>query len=66
VLLYGAEVKAYPEDLKGLMFRPEGIIRVIFPGVPQEGSWVRLSPFHFERMMRADQAGEAARTEGAR
>jgi hypothetical protein len=61
VLLYGAEVKALPEDLKNLMFRPEGLIRVIFPGVPQEGSWVRLSPFHFERMAQADQAAAASR-----
>ncbi|MFH1680316.1 MAG: hypothetical protein ABIH26_06680 [Candidatus Eisenbacteria bacterium] len=63
VFLYGAEVKGYPEDLKGLMFRPEGFIRVIFPGVPEEGSWVRISPFYFSRMLRADQAAEEAREE---
>lgn len=61
VMLYGAEVRAYPEDLKGLMFRPEGLIRVIFPGVPTDGSWVRISPFHFDRMMQADQAAADAR-----
>jgi hypothetical protein len=62
-LIYGAEVRAYPEDLKGLMFRPEGIIRVIFPGVPQEGSWVRISPYYFDRMMKADEAADQARAE---
>ncbi len=53
VMLHGAEVIAYPEDLKGLMFHPDGLIRVIFPGMPAEGSWVRMSPPRFEQLMKA-------------
>ena len=53
VMLHGAEVIAYPEDLKGLMFHPDGLIRVIFPGMPAEGSWVRMPPPRFEQLMRA-------------
>ena len=61
ISLYGAEVKARPLDLRSLMFRPEGYIRVIFPGVPQEGSWVRMSPHDVEQFMARDRvaAGEA-------
>jgi hypothetical protein len=60
VSLYGAEVQGLPNDLKSLMFRPEGYIRVIFRGVPQEGSWVRMSPYDVEKMMAKDRiaAGE--------
>jgi hypothetical protein len=61
VSLYGAEVRAFPQDLMGLMLRSDGMIRVIFPGVPGEGSWVRVSPFHFNRMLRADQAAADSR-----
>ncbi|MFH1276802.1 MAG: hypothetical protein ABIK65_00255 [Candidatus Eisenbacteria bacterium] len=56
VSLYGGEVRAFPEDLKSLMFLPEGLIRVIFPGVPSEGSWVRMSPFRFEKSKEMEQA----------
>lgn len=60
VSLYGAEVGAFPQDLMGLMLRSDGMIRVIFPGLPGEGSWVRVSPYHFNRMLRADQAAADA------
>ncbi|MBN1824624.1 MAG: hypothetical protein JW958_00070 [Candidatus Eisenbacteria bacterium] len=53
VRLYGAEVRALPNDLKSIMFRPEGLVRVIFPGIPQEGSWVRISPTRLERLLQA-------------
>lgn len=56
VMLYGGDVRAFPEDLKSIMFNPDGIVRVIFPGVPTEGSWVRMSPYRFDRLMQSEAA----------
>lgn len=56
VLLYGAELRALPRDLKNLMFHPDGLIRVIFPGVPRTDSWVRLSPYSIERKLMLDKS----------
>lgn len=60
VALYGGEVRGYPEDMKSLMFRPEGLIRVLFPFAddkpPSEGSWIRISPFRFRQMKEREQA----------
>ena len=56
VLIYGAEMRAFPRDLKNLMFHPDGLIRVIFPGVPRTDSWVRLSPYSIERKLELDKS----------
>ncbi len=47
---YGCELQAFPGDLMKLMNNPKRVVRVIFPGNPTDGSWVRLSPYRIQLM----------------
>ena len=54
VLFYGAEVIARPGDALSLMQAPGRVVRVVFPGNPSEGSWVRLSPERMAQLYERD------------
>ncbi len=50
ILFYGAEVRGHPGDLLELLNNPKQLVRVVFPQEPKEGSWVRLSPYQYDRL----------------
>ncbi len=51
---HGCELKALPADLMALMNNPDRLVRVIFPGNPTDGSWVRLSPYRMQLLIEQD------------
>lgn len=51
---YGAEVEGRPPVLLALMQHPDQLVRVVFPGQPSDGSWVRLSPARYQVIMDND------------
>jgi hypothetical protein len=54
VSYHGCELQALPGDMMSLMNAPDRPIRVIFPGNPSEGSWVRLSPYRMQLLIEQD------------
>jgi len=54
VSFHGCELEALPGDMMSLMNEPNRPIRVIFPGNPKEGSWVRLSPYRMQLLIEQD------------
>lgn len=54
VSYHGCELQALPGDLMALMNNPNRPVRVIFPGNPTEGSWVRLSPYRMKLLLEQD------------